>query len=134
MERLIRKVKLHVDVQLGEEDDPAHLIAVSRLRLDTTQATSLWLVCSTEPSLRTPRKQEKMHLQAHAWAQSPDTLRTIEMPDIAEDLRDAQEGKGDNAQWYLKIEMPGYGVYSYRARPVFEASLVSFVVLEFIQD
>lgn len=133
MEKLIRKVKLHVNVQFGEEDDSAHLIAVSNLRLDTTQTASLWLVLTTEPSLRTARKQEAMHRQAHAWAQTPETLRSIQMPAIVEDLRDAREGKDGNADWYLKIEMPGYGAYSYRVRPVFEVSMVTFVVEEFIR-
>lgn len=134
MERLVRKAKLHADVQLGKEEDPAHLLAVSNLRLDSTQATSLWLLFDTAPSLRTARRQEAMYRQAHDWAQSPETLRSIEMPAVVEDLRDAQEGKSESAEWYLKIEMPGYGSYSYRVRPVFEASVVTFVVNEFLGD
>lgn len=133
MEKLIRKIKLHVKAQFGEENDSAHLIAVSNLRLDTAQSGSLWLVFDTEPSLRTARKQEAMHRQAHAWAQAPETLRSIEMPAIAEDLRDAREGTDENADWYLKIEMPGYGSCSYRVQPAFEASVVTFVVEEFIR-
>lgn len=134
MEKLIRKIKLHVKVQFGEEDGSAHLIAVSNLRLDITQSAGLWLVLSTEPSLRTARKQEAMHRQAHAWAQAPETLRSIEIPAIVEDLRDAREGADDNADWYLRIEMPGYGSCSYRVRPLFEASVVTFVVEEFMRE
>lgn len=134
MERLIRKVKLHVKVQFGEEDDSAHLIAISNLRLDTTQSGNLCLAFDTQPSLRTARKQEAMHRQAHAWAQAPETLRSIEMPAVAEDLRDAQSGKGEEADWYLRVEMPGYGSYSYRVRPVFEASVVTFFVDEFTNE
>ncbi len=134
MERLIRKIKLHAKVQFGGEGDSAHLIAVSNLRLDTTQAGSRWLLFDTEPSLRTARKQEAMHRQAHAWAQSPETLRSIEMPSVVEDLRDAGEGEDENVDWYLQVEMPGYGSCSYRVRPVFEAFLVTFVVEEFIPE
>jgi len=134
MERRIRKVKLHVKVQFGQEDDSAHLIAISNLRLDTTQSAGLCLVFDTEPSLRTARKQEAMHRQAHAWAQTPETLRSIEMPAVSEDLRDARDANGKEAEWYLRVEMPGYGWYSYRIRPVFGASVVTFFVDEFISE
>lgn len=134
MERLIRKVKLHINVQFGGEDDPAHLIAISNLRLDTTQSGSLCLVFDTEPSVRTARKQEAMHRQAHAWAQAPETLRSIKMPSIVDDLRDARGGNGQDAEWCLRVEMPGYGSYSYRVRPVLEASVVMFFVKELISE
>lgn len=134
MEKPIRKAELHVNVQLGEEDDNAHLLAVYNLRLETAQATSLWLLFDTEPSLRTARKQEAMHRQAHAWAQAPGTLRSIEMPSIVADLVDAQESKSEAVQWYLRVEMPGYGRYSYRVQPLFEASAVTFAVRECLPD
>lgn len=67
-----------------------------------------------------------MHQQAHAWAQSPDARRSIEIPNLTEDLRDAQ--------WYLRIEMPGYGAFSYRARPTFGAGQVTFEVDELRPD
>lgn len=134
MERLVRKVKLHTNVQFGEEDDPAHLIAISNLRLDTSQYGSLCLVFDTEPSLRTARKQEAMHRQAHAWAQAPETLRSIKMPNIVDDLQDARGGNREDVEWYLRAEMPGYGAYSYRVRPSFEASVVMFFVEEFTSE
>lgn len=134
MEQLIRKAKLHVNVQLGEEDDRTHLIAASNLRLDTAQAMSLWLLFDIEPSLRTPRRQERMYRQAHAWAQAPHTLRSIELPAIGEDLRDAQSRKGEHAAWHLRVEMPGYGYCSYRARPTFADTVVTFVVDEFLRE
>ncbi|MEX1081719.1 MAG: hypothetical protein WD382_11100 [Halofilum sp. (in: g-proteobacteria)] len=134
MEKLVRKVKLHVDVHFGAESDPAQLIAVSNLRLNTTEAPRLWLMLDTAPSLRTARKQEGMHRQAHAWAQSPESLRSVEMPAVVEDLWDAQQDRAEEAEWYLQVEMPGYGSYSYRVQPDFEASVVTFLVHEFLGD
>lgn len=133
LERMIRKAKLHIDVQLGEDDDPSHLIAASDFRIDTTPAGSIGLVFTIAPSLRTSRRQAAMHHQAHVWAQSAGALRSIEIPNLVEDLRDAQEEKCD-VQWYLRIEMPGYGAFSYRARPIFGAGQVTFDVDELIPD
>lgn len=132
MEKLIRRIKLHAKMQFVEEGDPAHLIAISNIRLDTTQCDHLWLLFDTEPSLRTARKQQAMHGQAHEWAQSPDTLRSIKMPSIVEDLWDGRQGTAEDADWNLRVEMPGYGSCSYCVRPVFETAIVTFNVLEFL--
>lgn len=124
MEMPLRRGKLHIGVQLGPADSPAHLIAAQNFRVRTDEPGQIWLLCDTSPSLRTRRKQEAMHVHAHEWAQAPQELNSIELPALIEDLSDIAETATDQTQWFLRVQMEDYGSAVYRVQPAFTSDHV----------
>lgn len=129
MQMPLRRGKLHMGVQLGD-DSNSQLLAANDFRIDRSVAGEIWLLFNLQPSLRTGHKQEAMYRQAHAWAQAPASLKRLDMPGFAQDLSDIAQISGGDNTWWLRVEMGDYGAAAYRTRPEFAADQVIFHVVE----
>ncbi|MDZ7749919.1 MAG: hypothetical protein U5K43_14845 [Halofilum sp. (in: g-proteobacteria)] len=129
MQTPLRRGKLHMQVELGDDEGTSDLVAAHNFRVDTTQRDAIWLVFDTEASLRTSHRQGPMHRQAHRWADAPERLARIEMPGLAEDLADIDETTPGHAAWHLRVEMGDRGQHDYRVQPEFVTGRVIFHVL-----
>lgn len=124
MQRPLRKGKLHMQVQLGDHEDAADLVAACNLRADTSQRDAIRLVLDIEPSLHTSHRQGPMHRHAHRWADAPERLARIEMPGLVEEIVDLADSVPAPATWHLRVEMGDRGVHDYRVQPAFETGRV----------